>query len=443
MRFIRRLFPKSAFGQTALLIGFLLLINQLVSYALVVRHVVEPSFKQLNILLAKQVKLVFMNVPEQGREQLPIDEILSEQFKELTGLRVYPAYLAHKHGLDKAVPYHFLSKQMSEYLGGETEVRVAKEDLFMVWINPPQDPYVWIKIPLEKFDDSEFSPLTFYLILIGALSIIGGWFFARHLTRPLRRLQMAANQVAKGEYPEQLEFRGSIEIIGVTSAFNSMASGIKQLEDDRSLLMAGISHDLRTPLTRIRLATEMLDEKETFFKEGIEQDIDDMNEIIDQFITYIKLDREEISELHDLNEIIVHEVNAETSRGRNIVMALTPIPIIMIRGTALKRVLANLISNAIRYGNGEVYVSSGFSSKNVIFFDVSDNGPGIPQDKIQQLFKPFVQGDNARGGQGSGLGLAIVHRFVNNHGGKVSVTNRIQGGLSVRIELPMANSYNL
>lgn len=434
---MRRWFPKSAFGQTALLIGFLLLINQLVSYFLVGKHVVEPSFRQINTLLAKQVKLVFMNMPDQGREQLPTDEILTEQFKEVTGLRVYPAYLASRYGLEKAVPYHFLSKQMSEYLGGPAEVRVAKEDLFMVWIRPPQDPYIWIKVPLEKFDDSEFSPLTFYLILIGGLSLVGGWLFARQLTRPMRNLQMAANQVAKGEYPERIAFKGSTEVIDLTRAFNSMASGIKQLEDDRALLMAGISHDLRTPLTRIRLATEMLDDKEAFFKEGIEQDIDDMNEIIDQFITYIKLDREEVAELNDLNDIIAQEVKAETSRGRNIEIQLNDIPPMMIRAHALKRVLANLISNAIRYGGGEIKIDSGTCNKHLAYFTVEDNGPGIAPEKIEQLFKPFVQGDNARGGQGSGLGLAIVHRFVNNHGGKVLINNRELGGLCVRIELPI------
>ena len=96
---MKRWFPKSAFGQTALLIGFLLLINQLVSYTLVAKHYVEPSFRQITTLLAKQVKLVFMNMPEQGREQLPTDEILTEQFKEVTGLRVYPAYLASRYWL--------------------------------------------------------------------------------------------------------------------------------------------------------------------------------------------------------------------------------------------------------------------------------------------------------------------------------------------------------
>ena len=99
--------------------------------------------------------------------------------------------------------------------------------------------------------------------------------------------------------------------------------------------------------------------------------------------------------------------------------------------------LANLISNAIRYGGGEIEIQSGISGRGVAYFKVEDNGPGIPMENIKQLFKPFVQGDNARGGQGSGLGLAIVHRFVNNHGGRVLIKNRDQGGLCVRIELPI------
>jgi len=109
----------------------------------------------------------------------------------------------------------------------------------------------------------------------------------------------------------------------------------------------------------------------------------------------------------------------------------------MVRVFALKRVLANLVGNSIRYGGGEVYVKSGMCGKKLAYFTVEDNGPGIDPEKIQHLFKPFVQGDNARGGQGSGLGLAIVHRFVNNHGGKVLIKNRSEGGLCVRIELPL------
>ncbi|NRA83840.1 MAG: two-component system sensor histidine kinase EnvZ [Gammaproteobacteria bacterium] len=418
--------------------GFLLLLNQLVSYVTVARYVVDPSFKQINQLLAKQIKLVFLSLPDQGREQLPLYETISDQFKEVTGLEIYSIEQASVNGLDRATYYEFLSQQMSTFLGGDAEVRVSKEQSYMVWVRPPQNPYVWIKIPLEKFDDSEFSPLTFYLIVIGTLSIAGGWLFARYLTKPLRNLQQAANKVAHGEYPERLALRGTSEVEEVTKAFNSMAQGIKQLEDDRALLMAGISHDLRTPLTRIRLATEMLSDTEEFFKEGIVSDIEDMDEIINQFISYIRLDREELSELSSLNEVIEQEVNAEIAQGRSISLDLAILPEIMVRPLGLRRVIANLLGNAFRYGGGEVFVSSGVVNKRKVFFMIEDNGPGIEEHDIERLFKPFVQGDNARGGQGSGLGLAIVQRFVGHHGGKIKITNRQQGGLAVMIELPIS-----
>ena len=435
---MKRWFPRSAFGQTALLMGFLLLLNQLVSYVTVARYVVDPSFKQINQLLAKQIKLVFLSLPDQGREQLPLYETISDQFKEVTGLEIYSIEQASVNGLDRATYYEFLSQQMSTFLGGDAEVRGSKEQSYMVWVRPPQNPYVWIKIPLEKFDDSEFSPLTFYLIVIGTLSIAGGWLFARYLTKPLRNLQQAANKVAHGEYPERLALRGTSEVEEVTKAFNSMAQGIKQLEDDRALLMAGISHDLRTPLTRIRLATEMLSDTEEFFKEGIVSDIEDMDEIINQFISYIRLDREELSELSSLNEVIEQEVNAEIAQGRSISLDLAILPEIMVRPLGLRRVIANLLGNAFRYGGGEVFVSSGVVNKRKVFFMIEDNGPGIEEHDIERLFKPFVQGDNARGGQGSGLGLAIVQRFVGHHGGKIKITNRQQGGLAVMIELPIS-----
>ena len=434
-----KLLPRSSFGQTALLIGFLLLVNQLVSYITVARYVVDPSFQQINQLLAKQVKLVFINGPAEGREQLLISEELSERFQELTGVEVYPGYLARRHGLDRATYYEFWSRQMSSYLGGETEVWVSQEDRYLVWIRPPQAPHLWVKIPLDKIDDSdEFSPLTFYLMMIGALSVAGGWLFARQQSRPLRSLQGAAIQVARGEIPERLELRGSTEIEEVTKAFNSMAQGIKQLEDDRSLLMAGVSHDLRTPLTRIRLATEMLDDKEAFLKDGIINDIEDMNDIIDQFISYIQLDREEMAEMSSIDGLIEQEVNAERAQGRNITMQLGETPQLPLRPLALRRVVSNLMGNAFKYSDGEVLISSGLcKSKRWVWFAVEDSGPGIPEDQIEQLFKPFAQGDNARGGQGSGLGLAIVKRFVDSHRGNVSLRNRPEGGLRAEIRLPL------
>ncbi len=157
---------------------------------------------------------------------------------------------------------------MSEYLGGPAEVRIAQSNLLQIWIRPPQAPSIWIKVPLNGWNENALSPLNLYLLVIGALSVAGGWWFARQQNRPLRRLQKAAISVSRGNFPDPLPLTGSSELVEVTNAFNRMSQSMKQLEQDRALLMAGISHDLRTPLTRIRLASEMMVDDDAYLQEA-------------------------------------------------------------------------------------------------------------------------------------------------------------------------------
>ena len=427
-----KILPRSAFGQTVLLIGLLLLINQVVSFISMSIYIIQPNAQQVNQLLAKQVKVVFIDVA---------DEVLSpamgEAFQRETGIGVYREAAAMKLGLQEAVYYAFRSEEMSNLLGGPAEVRISQGDEYLFWIRPPQAPDYWVKIPINGLEEENFSPLIVVLMILGILSVMGGWLFVRQLNRPLSALQHAAHDVGRGDFPEPLTERGTTEIVAVTRAFNHMSKGIKQLEDDRNLLMAGISHDLRTPLTRIRLATEMISAHDDFLKAGIEGDIDDMNNIIDQFIDYIRHDSKDKAELGDINTLIEEVVQSESILEREIIFTAESLPKVPLRYVAMKRALANLIQNALRYSSGKITVTSAFDkSKRDIYFCVCDEGPGIPEVDIERLFQPFTQGDKARGGEGSGLGLAIIKRIVDTHGGRVELSNRDEGGLSAKICLP-------
>jgi two-component system osmolarity sensor histidine kinase EnvZ len=353
------------------------------------------------------------------------------------GMKIYNQKQARAAGIEQTTYYGFLSSQMSEHLGGKAEVRIAQGDDFEIWIRPPQAPSIWIKVPLTGFNEYDLSPLTLYLMVIGALSVAGGWWFARQQNRPLRRLQKAAILVSMGDYPEPLPLKGSTEIVEVTNAFNQMSHSMKQLEQDRALLMAGISHDLRTPLTRIRLASEMMVEEDEYLKDGIVHDIEDMDAIINQFIAYIRQDQESIREQEQINYLIQDVVQAESNREGEIEVELASCPNIPMQGIAIKRILSNLVENAFRYGQGWVKLSSHFDGKRV-GFSVEDNGPGIPEDQIPKLFQPFTQGDIARGSVGSGLGLAIIKRIVDRHQGEVILTNRAAGGLHAQVWLPLS-----
>lgn len=426
-----RFLPKSAFGQTVLLIGILLFINQVVSLVSVTFYFVSPNVQQVNNLLATQIKLAFVEGIDSQTSQLDPD------FYQATGMRVYNQSEAINSGLEQATPYQSWSRQMSESLGGEAQVRITHGEPYLYWINPPQNPNIWITIPMVGLGQGDGSPHLVYLLMIGILSVGGSLIFVRRLNRPLKALQDAALLVGRGQVPQPLKEEGSSELIAVTHAFNQMSKGIKQLEDDRALLTAGISHDLRTPLTRIRLASEMLPESQDWVKEGIVHDIEDMNEIIDQFIDYVRQDQQECMEESNLNELIRDAAQARNiEENHSISLDLEPLPKTLIRRVALKRVLDNLIENAFRYGSDNIEITSKHIKKEKqLCFVIRDFGSGIPEEQIQGLFEPFTQGDKARGSLGSGLGLAIIKRIVDMHSGKVTLQNHPQGGLIATVSI--------
>jgi two-component system osmolarity sensor histidine kinase EnvZ len=429
-----KIFPRSAFGQTVLLIGFLLLINQVVSWVSMVYYIIQPNTQLTNELLAKQVRVVLIDID---------DDLLRESFltsfKDKTGIEVYRESDALSSGLAEATYFAHRSKEMSHLLNGNAEVRVTQGgEEYIYWIRAPQAPNYWIRIPLSGLEEANFTPLTVVLMFLGLLSVIGGWLFVRQLNRPLKALQKAAEDVGGGEFPPPLIEQGTTEIVAVTQAFNHMSRGIKQLEEDRNLLMAGISHDLRTPLTRIRLAAEMMSDQDEFLKDGIEGDIDDMNSIIDQFIDYIRHNSKDKAELDDLNNLVYDVIHTEQISGRNIHFTEKEIPEIPLRYVAMKRAVANLIQNALRYSESDIHITTGISDDtNYVYFCVCDSGSGIPEEDIERLFQPFTQGDKARGTEGSGLGLAIIKRIIDTHGGQVNLTNRAEGGLSAEVLLPI------
>lgn len=425
------IFPKSAFGQTVLLIGALLLVNQVVSYLSVTYYFIQPSYQQINSLVATQVDTLF-------DQDIVSNEQRRAQFSARTGIQFLQPQEAVKAGLNEATYYRFMSSQITNELGGDTEVRLSTQMPYRIWINPPQDPSLWIVFPMPGVGETNFSPLTIILLVIGILSVIGGYVFVLRMTRPLRALQNAAKQVGQGEFPEPLAAKGATEIQAVTQAFNQMSNSIKRLEQDRNLMTAGISHDLRTPLTRIRLATEMMDEKHEWVKEGIVLDIEDMNDIIDQFIDYARQDREEQRELCSLNNIIEEVVQARHfDDNHTIAQKLSPIPEITLRRIAIKRVLDNLIENAFRYGSDhlEIHTMALVKEKQIVC-QIRDFGAGIAPEQLPSLLQPFTQGDSARGSSGSGLGLAIIKRIIDMHHGQVSFTNHPDGGLLVEFKLP-------
>ncbi len=426
------LLPKTAFGRIALLVGCLLVINQLVSYFTISWYVTNPSMKQLVQLLASDVNTAIL-VQSNEFSQEEREEIMAAQSMELVSTRN-----GEPKALREAQPYQVLTENLAQYLKipvERTEMRVEESDKIYYWVKSPRHTNIWIRVAMEPFEGFNIHPPLVYFTAILLLSILGGWIFTKQISRPLRRLEFAAREIGRGDNPGQLREQGLEEMVTVTRAFNQMARNVQQLEEDRTLLLAGVSHDLRTPLTRIRLATEFMGEAEAETKEGIIRDTEDMDQIINQFISFVRDGRDERAKPGDLNALVEECVLANRLNEEDISFELGEMPQIAFKPLAMKRLTTNLIQNGLKYAGAPLKVVTGVYG-NSIRISVFDQGDGIDEDEIERLFQPFSRGNTARSGGGSGLGLAIVRRIAEMHKGKVSLINRPEGGLEARFEMP-------
>ncbi|NOI31713.1 two-component system sensor histidine kinase EnvZ [Vibrio coralliilyticus] len=429
---------RSSFTQSIFIFLTLLIASQVYSYYAVFNYALMPSLQQFNKILGHEINLMLDDSAaiEGG---LQMDAPLRRRVLEQLGVTIHADDSPIADEYYHAVSIDLMSEEMSKELGSPTDVRMMLgSESYILWMKIDSLPGSLLRIPLSELQEEDFAPLFRNSLIMALLIVAGGWLFIRLQNRPLIALEKAAKGVGRGDIPPPLPEKGATEIRSVTRAFNQMSKGIQALEEDRALLMAGISHDLRTPLTRIRLATEMMSPEDSYLAEGIISDTEECNEIISQFMDYLKpVNKESFIEV-DLNEIAN---DIATSEGGYEIQIETELqqPLKVTNGSpiAIKRAVSNLVVNAIRYGNGWVKVSTGVTADNkLVWVCIEDNGPGIEQSQIGKLFEPFTRGDTARGSEGTGLGLAIVKRIASQHNGNVIINNRSGGGLRAQISFP-------
>ncbi|SKA23859.1 ATP-binding protein [Consotaella salsifontis] len=260
-------------------------------------------------------------------------------------------------------------------------------------------------------------------------------FAVRAQTRSLRRLADAAERLGRGESVEPLPLTGPAEVVVATRAFNTMQDRLGRFVKDRLRLLAAVSHDLRTPLTTLRLKAEFIDDEEA--RAGIVATIDELAAITEATLNFTRAEaREEETREIDLAAFVKAVAEEFALAGSKVVAAPaepTPYP---CRPIALKRALSNLVDNAVQYGGGAVIKLTAEADGPVIV--VEDDGPGLPEERIEEAFQPFVRLETSRSRDtgGLGLGLATALGIVQAHGGSLTLSNRAEGGLAATIRLP-------
>ena len=434
---LRRYLPKSLYARVALIVILpIFLMQSVITYVFFDRHW-ELVSENLSANVAGQIALVsrlYASQPDpearRAVERYSLEDLdLNMRFEpgkqvpqedKLSLLSIYNETLDRELGQRLERDYWFNTASWPAYV----EVRVQLDDGYLVFF-PRRDRVYATTGPI------------FMMWLVGATLLIG-WIaivFLRNQVRSILRLAAAAEAFGRGRDAPGFRPTGATEVRRAGRAFIAMRERIKRHMKQRTAMLAGVSHDLRTPLTRMKLALAM--QPDSADTAALRADVEEMERMVEAYLDFAR-DLQTDEELDDINvSTLVNEIASETERGgHDLTIAAEKGVKITARRDALKRAVTNLVGNGFKYADN-VWLSARKSGVNVEFI-IDDDGEGIDPDKYEDAFKPFVRLDEARGQNvsGVGLGLSVVRDVARSHGGEIVLSKSPQGGLRATLRIP-------
>jgi len=424
----------SLFARSFLLIALLVIVSLTVSLTILSIYQRDPLALELSRQTGSVVNLTraaLINADPERRLAL------LRELSEMEGIRVYAATQGEQL---EPMPNEPLLNRVAELvrsmLGERTRFAWSRDGIDGFWVSffIDEDEY-WIALPRERVRPDETWEWIGWGALTLVLSLLAAWLIASRIARPLSALARAARLVGSGVTPEPLAETGPRELRTVAAAFNRMTSNLASMERERTIVLAGISHDVRTPLSRLRLALEMSGGDESIL-EGMSTDIDEMDQVIGQFLDFAR-GEDERRERVDL-DALAHEIAGHYARlGRRVRVTEAAAGECPVRRLGVRRTMMNLVDNALRHGGEPVDIALRRSAGEVVI-EVLDRGPGIPPGEAERLKRPFTRLSESRSGSGgAGLGLAIVERIARAHHGFLDLLARDGGGLVARVRLDL------
>ncbi|UVS96242.1 ATP-binding protein [Burkholderia glumae] len=445
MRIDRRLLTLvfgGLFWRTFLLIALLIAVSLAAwfqSFRVIER---EPRAQRVALQLVAVVKLtrtaLLYSDPDLRRALL-------QDLESNEGVRVYPRESTDKFKLQPDESLNrLIEHDIRSRLGDDTVIAQSVNGIPGVWISfKIDDDDYWVALDRDQLDTVTGLQWAGWGLFALALSLLGSAFITSLVNQPFSRLAHAARKVGAGQMPEPLPERGMGVAAETNRSFNQMVRDLEQLDADRALMLAGISHDLRTPLARLRLETEMSPSDQAT-KDAMVDDIEQMDRIIAAFIDYARPLQQRAPEPVDLS-LIAHDVGARLANedGVQITTQLAPAAVVEADETDMRRVIGNLVENARKYGLSQadgiarITIETRVSHARVEVV-VRDEGPGIPDDQLPLVMRPFYRVDAARSkADGTGLGMAIVLRLVGRYRGTLKLRNRTpEPGLEASLDFP-------
>ena len=434
MKRLHRLWPLSLFGRAVVTLIFTFGLFALATFYAIVHYALVPvaarSAADLSALMVLGARTLVALPPEMRNDfRVKLDReyglTLRDDGAAPTELEHY--YFPYIERLDIA-----LGERLSHPVAVQSNL-IDDQRWFWAGLDTGSR-VVWVGFPRDRI---QTRPLEAVMVILGVaalLVVLTAAVLARRVTDPLTRLSLAAEQLAKGIYPNPLPEHGPRELASLAHQFNTMNRQVRELLANRTVLLAGISHDLRTPLTRLRLGLEMLPSRtDRALVERMERDIDDMNGLITQSVELGKTLGAGERSPTDLAGML-HDLAAGRDR---VEVAATGHCVQHVHALALRRIVGNLLDNALRYSSGSVELRLDCGEQPPVIF-VLDRGPGIPEVEREAVFRPYYrleQSRNRRTG-GSGLGLAVARQLAIANDMEIQIWGRPGGGTIAGVRLP-------
>ena len=432
---LKRYVPRGIYGRAALILLLPVVILQLVVVVIFAQRHFEGVTTQMTDTVQRELALVLRSVKEApDREAVPA--FVRERLG-LLAIAATPVSQAQVPTQNNYVWYDYsgrvLARRMAERLPEYAAVDLSMGGVVDLFVNSEKGPLV-LRFDRRRISAANPHQMFVYTVFFGLVLSLIASIYLRNQLRPIKRLARAAEAFGRGRH-EPYSPSGAVEIRAAGNAFIDMRARIERQMEQRTLMLSGVSHDLRTPLTRMRLSLSMLEDEEAG---PLLEDVDDMQRMLDEFLNFAKGAAEGEPERIDPYALMAQVVEEAQRAGRDV----TLLPregegsgTVKLRRIAMRRAVDNLISNAVRYG-ARAEVSVMLSDK-TLRIRVDDDGPGIPEDQRLEAAKPFTRLDPARNqdkGGGVGLGLAIATDIARAHGGvlRLGTSSRL-GGLRADI----------
>ena len=429
--------PRTLLARTFLLLAMLVLLTTAAWLSLFRYIDAEPRARETAQLAASAVNLIraslFAAAPDKRLG-------LFTEFSTREGIRLLPAEPEDRiEALPDSRFIRLLQRELNARLGDHTRIAASVDEVSGFWVSfrldDADDEEYWLVLSRDRATRDFASPWLLWGLLAVALALAVAWIIASRISRPLKAMAKSAETVGRGQKPAPLPEDGAEELSRLAVAFNTMAADLERHEKDRSEVLAGISHDLRTPLTRLRLEAEMSVADSA--RQAVVSDIEQMEAVISQFMDYARTESGEAPVATDISALLAGIADRQRYVGHPLTMEIGELPETMLRPKAITRAITNLVDNAVKYGGGEITLAAA-AVNGEIQVEISDRGPGVPPEEIERLKRPFTRLENARtNATGTGLGLAIVERIARLHEGRLDLLPNPGGGLLVRLVLPL------